>query len=798
MDKRIWTTDWNVADMVLAILLGCFLVASMVIAYLWGHVSNFQWVFLLPMTILAAWTFKSFLAIKAARVDLDRHAVETVPEDVPEALAGTLVPASFTAVGILFTFIGLVSGLDDFGTESNQLLHSINSLVSGTQVAFRSSIAGIGASLFSGFAYRLMWRGYEQACHQRIVTKVLENPADLKPSHMMRYPELAMIKIANVLGDEEHQKRQLAGVLDEFSENFTKPLDHTFSNLQQTLDGFVKGQEASRKLYDASHDRLGKLADSMGGMIERQRQVEKSQHKAFDKLTTAIEQLERIDKSFQQIQEHLDTQTEQLKENQEHTNTANEQVRNLVEYLSRISRDQAAQSEKSYELSEQLGRTFKELSLGLANFQGIWTRQTEHTEKLEHVARAQTAAVEKLEHIGDAVSLLAQLPADLLEVQVQHKLVLSKLDHTSQSLQESLQVASKTSKDQQAIAAELGQATQGLEQTFRDLSNGIAGFQGAWAQQVEHTEKLERIATAQTEAIQKLEHIGDAVSPLAQLPADLLAVHAEHERTLVKFDGTSKAVLKSLHIANATSESQQAFATKLEDATQGLERTFRDLSNGIASFQGAWAQQVEHTRMLEHVASAQTEVVEKLEHIGESVTPLANLPENLLDVHERQRQLMSSFDDTTQRVDESLKTALANSKSQEVIAAKLDAAARGIQNLDGVAESISGAGEHLGELTKSLRSESERIERTRHGVVDSLEDIQLVLSELGDKLEGLEQVGTQQRQLKDGILETFKAFEGELSSILGLFQPTLGSIHTAIEDLEQALIVQRGERVEAN
>ena len=677
-------------DVRLAKLLVILLGVSIGVAYFLGHMTIAQWVFVLPMAVLAGWTFKSWKAIEYTREGLQIYADDVVSEDVPEALAGTLVPASFTALGILFTFIGLVSGLDDFGTESNQLLHSINSLVSGTQVAFRSSIAGIGASLISGFAYRIGWKKYELVCHQRIVAKVLENPADLKPSHMMRYPELAMIKIANVLGDEEHQKRQLAGVLDEFSENFTKPLDNTFSNLQQTLDKFVKGQEASRKLYDASHDRLEKLADSMGGMIERQRQVEKSQHKAFDKLTTAIEQLERIDKSFQQIQEHLDTQTEQLKENQEHTNTANEQVRNLVEHLSRISRDQAAQSEKSYELSEQLGRTFKELSLGLANFQGIWTRQTEHTEKLEHVARAQTAAVEKLEYIGDAVSPLAQLPADLLEVQVQHKLVLSKLDHTSQSLQESLQVASKTSKDQQAIAAELGQATQGLEQTFRDLSNGIAGFQGAWAQQVEHT------------------------------------------------------------------------------------------------------------RMLEHVASAQTEVVEKLEHIGESVTPLANLPENLLDVHERQRQLMSSFDDTTQRVDESLKTALANSKSQEVIAAKLDAAARGIQNLDGVAESISGAGEHLGELTKSLRSESERIEKTRHGVVDSLEDIQLVLSELGDKLEGLEQVGTQQRQLKDGILETFKAFEGELSSILGLFQPTLGSIHMAIEDLEQALIVQRGERVEAN
>ncbi|MBR5109272.1 MAG: EAL domain-containing protein [Clostridia bacterium] len=68
------------------------------------------------------------------------------------------IPGTLTGLGILGTFIGLIIGIQGIGFSSvNAALSSVQTLLSGIQVAFYSSIAGVILSLLFNIIYRIAW-----------------------------------------------------------------------------------------------------------------------------------------------------------------------------------------------------------------------------------------------------------------------------------------------------------------------------------------------------------------------------------------------------------------------------------------------------------------------------------------------------------------------------------------------------------------------------------------------------------------------------------------------------------------
>ena len=68
------------------------------------------------------------------------------------------IPGSLTGLGILGTFIGLIVGIKGIGFSSvNAALTSVQTLLSGIQVAFYTSIAGVILSLVFNITYRITW-----------------------------------------------------------------------------------------------------------------------------------------------------------------------------------------------------------------------------------------------------------------------------------------------------------------------------------------------------------------------------------------------------------------------------------------------------------------------------------------------------------------------------------------------------------------------------------------------------------------------------------------------------------------
>ena len=68
------------------------------------------------------------------------------------------IPGTLTGMGILGTFIGLIIGIQGIGfVNVNAALTSVQTLLSGIQVAFYTSIAGVILSLTFNVIYRISW-----------------------------------------------------------------------------------------------------------------------------------------------------------------------------------------------------------------------------------------------------------------------------------------------------------------------------------------------------------------------------------------------------------------------------------------------------------------------------------------------------------------------------------------------------------------------------------------------------------------------------------------------------------------
>ena len=105
----------------------------------------------------------------------------------------TQIPGTLTGLGILGTFIGLIIGIQGIGFSSvNAALSSVNTMLSGIQVAFYTSIAGVILSLVFNIIYRIAWNAmmhnlgvFVDAFHKNVIPPVEEQ---------MRYRERKEVK----------------------------------------------------------------------------------------------------------------------------------------------------------------------------------------------------------------------------------------------------------------------------------------------------------------------------------------------------------------------------------------------------------------------------------------------------------------------------------------------------------------------------------------------------------------------------------------------------------------------------
>ena len=219
------------------------------------------------------------------------------------------VITSFTALGILGTFLGLSRGVSGFDTaSSDSIMLSINHLLTGMGVAFRTSIVGITVSLAYGSLYKLIrsraernmdmfldtFRQYVLSDGRTIVLNKLENALNETDSMGDKMADAFADKVASVL---EEKMTGLANSMEsavQANQDYTASMDQLQNKMQEMSDSYremaasIDAQvQASQGISDEIRKLIKKLKDERD-QVEIRAEAIKAQNKEHKELLDKI------------------------------------------------------------------------------------------------------------------------------------------------------------------------------------------------------------------------------------------------------------------------------------------------------------------------------------------------------------------------------------------------------------------------------------------------------------------------------------------------------------------------------
>lgn len=254
------------------------------------------------------------------------------------------LPAVFTALGILFTFIGLISGLAGLSdTRTDQLAQELPKLLAGVRLAFESSLAGIflsfitliatrgclaqvskvcdrvrtyaqrlardtapeqalldmksGGEQLNNLAEKLLEKAENQnATLGRLATDIVEGlDKALKKSFETHLHEPLKDMSSSLDGfatrQSEQQADAMAKVFGDFNQAFSENLGTQFGQLDSVLKDVIQWHEKTRELYDKTWENLKEHADKQQALTQAQHQVLEDQRALEQKRAEQIRAL---------------------------------------------------------------------------------------------------------------------------------------------------------------------------------------------------------------------------------------------------------------------------------------------------------------------------------------------------------------------------------------------------------------------------------------------------------------------------------------------------------------------------
>lgn len=284
------------------------------------------------------------------------------------------VPGVFTALGILFTFYGLVSGLHGFDLTqgSDQMMQDLSGLLSGVGVAFHTSLWGIGLSICALLATRQAIAGLGKA------VDAVRECAEKKEIELQSSPHELLKAIRNfLLGIDESGKEQsqklgtlATDLANMVGEAVGKVISEPMTELRGSFDRFANHQNDQNAA--ALHEVMAQFQGAFGEMLGEQ-------------LGHLGESLDKTLLWHERTQKMLEDTLNQL-----HLNTNS--MRNVLDTEQKLLTLRAQEQQRSVEIvTEGVERlasveiSVRELSRALESAQRDWKIQSDHV--------AQSAAV---------------------------------------------------------------------------------------------------------------------------------------------------------------------------------------------------------------------------------------------------------------------------------------------------------------------------------------------------------------------------------------------------------------------
>lgn len=358
----------------------------------------------------------------------------------------------FILIGVLGTFIGLTMSLSNIDLGGDQIVENVASVLSGIDVAFYTSIAGMAFSLIMTVVIKTLNTEYLLT---DIMLKVESNLDEAKQDGMKRLIEVSETINNSIIKLQETNQQSLQGI------------EHAFQGFQDYTDGLQQSAEDLAKFNEGLSTNLQDfqvIFDNMKEVTEGFDKGTKTLNKNFDQLFSYFKKMdgrnERMAATFESVYEKIEqvstTQMDTLHQFESSIDDLKNFTMTIVDGQDSVKASLEKINRKSNDLVDQMAAHNKE-------FKQIFG--TDLSVKLEGITAYLGELSREFDKLGESIVDLPGAIEMINQTQTQYKhLLTDRFDELKQFNKEFNNHLKSHSADSVAFEKHLLEATNTYEQ----------------------------------------------------------------------------------------------------------------------------------------------------------------------------------------------------------------------------------------------------------------------------------------------------------------------------------------------
>ncbi|MEN2767487.1 MotA/TolQ/ExbB proton channel family protein [Ornithinibacillus xuwenensis] len=318
----------------------------------------------------------------------------------------------FILIGVLGTFIGLTMSLGSINATGDQIVENVAAVLSGIDVAFYTSIAGMGFSLVMTIALKMMNTEYMLT---DIMLKV--------ESQLERSDESSMVKLINV----SEMINQSIQSLQETNQQSLGSIERAFEGFQEYTTGlqqsardlahFNDGLSQNLKEFQTLFDQMKEVTDGFGKGTTRLNENFEALFSYFQKMDARNDRMAKVfENTYEKVKEVSTSQMNTL-------NHFEESVVDLKNFSSSIVEGQNSVKDSISKIIHQSYDIVKKMEAHNKEFKQVFG--TDLSTKLSGITNYLGELSRDFDRLGESIVTLPQALEVINQTQVEHKHLLS-------------------------------------------------------------------------------------------------------------------------------------------------------------------------------------------------------------------------------------------------------------------------------------------------------------------------------------------------------------------------------------
>lgn len=476
----------------------------------------------------------------------------------------------FILIGVLGTFIGLTISLGSISAAGDQLVENIAVVLSGIDVAFYTSIVGMGFSLIMTVLLKLLNTEYMLT---DIMLMVETNLTGEEQHGMSRLIDVSETINKSILKLQITHEQSLQGIIEAFSgfRNYTKGLQQSAKDLATFNDGLSDNLSHFQTLFD-------QMKNVTDGFAKGTSELNKNFSQLFSHFKKTDQKNERIvsifENTYKNIEETSAQQMDSLQKFEGSMDDIKTFTTNIVEEQGEMGNRLQHVFKQSEQLVEKMGAHNRE-------FKQIFGDDL--SAKLSGISRHIHELSNHFDRLGDSFVKLPDALDVINETQAQYKHLLSDRfqelkdfnqsfsnhlrEHASQSTTFDKQIRDAANSFEQ-IGTKNNQLINEINATISEMNRGFSNRES----QIESTVGILKDTLSQ--------YVANVESTLSQRLDQIVRQIGDSMNT------TSDDIKREFYEIRRTTENiQQTHARATQQLLQEVGREFQTLNRNLDSMQ---------------------------------------------------------------------------------------------------------------------------------------------------------------------------------------------------------------------